>query len=137
MRLGVVVGKYHKEIAEALLADAQAAAKELKVALDPVVRVPGSYEVPLIAQALLEREDIDGLVVLGFIEKGETLHGEQMGLVVARLLKELELRHRKPVGMGIIGPGAVKGQARRRVEYAGAAVRAVVEQAELLRKAQR
>ncbi|HLD77883.1 MAG TPA: 6,7-dimethyl-8-ribityllumazine synthase [archaeon] len=137
MRFGVVVGRYHKDIAEAMLADAQAKAKELKVTLDPVVWVPGSYEVPLAAQELLERKDVDGIVVLGLIERGETLHGEQMGSVVSRLLKELELRHRKPVGMGIIGPGAVKAQARRRVGYAGAAVAAAAEAAELLRKLQR
>jgi len=50
------------------------------------VRVPGAYETPLVAKKLLARKDVDALVVLGFIERGETLHGEVMGHVVHRAL---------------------------------------------------
>jgi 6,7-dimethyl-8-ribityllumazine synthase len=61
--------------------------------------------------------------VLGFIEKGETLHGENMGHVVHRTLMELQLERRKPKGLGIIGPGATPEQAEARKErYAKDAV---------------
>ena len=95
---------------------------------EPLVRVPGSYETPLAAQVLLERSDVDALVVLGYIERGETLHGEVMGHVVHRALLDASLRHRKPVGFGFIGPGALPRQAeKRKDEYARAAVRAAVQ----------
>ena len=54
----------------------------------------------------------DGLVVLGYIERGETLHGEVMGHVVHTALVQLQLKYRKPVGIGIIGPGATAEQAQ-------------------------
>lgn len=132
MRVGIVAGKYHKDIAEAMVSDALGMARQVQVVVDPVVWVAGSYEVPLVVQELLERKDIDAVVVIGYIEKGETLHGEQMGLTVARLLKEMELKHRKPVGMGIIGPGATAAQARKRIGYGAAALVAAVDAAKVL-----
>jgi 6,7-dimethyl-8-ribityllumazine synthase len=91
------------------------------------VRVPGSYETPLAAESLLRRSRVDALVVLGYIERGETQHGEVMGHVVHRALVEASLRHDKPVGFGFIGPGATRRHAEaRKDEYARAAVRAAV-----------
>jgi 6,7-dimethyl-8-ribityllumazine synthase len=73
-------------------------------------------------------------VVLGFIERGQTQHGEVMGHVVHRALVDLELKHRKPVGIGIIGPGATSEQAeKRKVDYARAAVRAALRSWNVLR----
>ena len=53
----------------------------------------------------------DAVVVLGHIERGETLHGEVMGHVVQHALVQLQFKYRKPVGVGIIGPGATAEQA--------------------------
>lgn len=98
-----------------------------------VVHVPGSYEMPLLADMLLERGDVDALVVLGYIERGETLHGEVMGNVVHAALVQLQLKHRKPMGLGVIGPGATPEQAEtRKVDYARAAVRAALKSCALL-----
>jgi len=54
----------------------------------------------------------DAIVVLGYIEKGETKNGELMGHVVVKTIKDLELRYNKPIGIGIIGPGATHEQAK-------------------------
>lgn len=91
------------------------------------VRVPGSYEMPSLAAPLLRRKGVDALVALGYIERGETLHGEVMAHVVHRTLVDLSLRHAKPVGLGVIGPGATAEQAEARKDaYARAAVRAAL-----------
>lgn len=91
-----------------------------------VYRVAGSFELPLAAQALLERADVDAVVVLGSLEKGETLHGEVIGHAVFGALTGLQLRLRKPAGLGVVGPGATREQAEARKEAsARAAVRAV------------
>src|SRR5437763_15237311 len=71
-----------------------------------VDRVNGCYELPLIAAVEIARPEADALVVLGYIERGETLHGEVMGHVVSEALVRLQLEHVKPIGLGIIGPGA-------------------------------
>ena len=97
--------------------------------------VPGSYEAPLLAKHLLKRASIDVVVVLGFIHKGETLHGEVMGRVVHQSLVDLSLQYEKPIGMGIIGPGATPEQAKvRHLDYARAAVRAALTQHKTLQK---
>ena len=82
----------------------------------------------VVAALQIAREsDVDCLVVLGYIERGETQHGEVMGHVVHQTLVDLELKYRKPVGIGIIGPGASLAQAEnRKAGYARAAVRAAV-----------
>ena len=133
-KVGIVIGEFHKDIAEKMLEDAKKKLDEKGAVLKQTVWIPGSFEAPLAAKKLLERTDIDCLVVLGFIEKGETMHGQQMGLVVAKTLKELELQYGKPIGMGIIGPGAVRKQALKRIGYAGAAVEASLKMLEFLKK---
>ncbi|MCS6898544.1 MAG: 6,7-dimethyl-8-ribityllumazine synthase [Myxococcales bacterium] len=131
--VGIVVGDFHRKLAEVMVASAQAEAVRLGVDVPLVVQVPGSYEVPLVADALLARESIDALVVLGYIERGETLHGEVMGHVVHQTLIHLQLQHKKPIGLGIIGPGATLEQAQVRMEsYAAAALRAAVRSLEVL-----
>jgi len=126
-RVGIVIGEFHRDIAEAMLEDAKKVAGAEKAEIKEIIWVPGTYEAPLMVRKLLKRGDIDCVVVLGFIEKGETLHGEEMGLVTSFIFKKLELEYTKPVGMGIIGPGATKEQAWKRISYAGAAVRAALK----------
>ncbi len=69
--------------------------------------------------------------------QGETKHDEVVAHQTARKLMDLSVEHRKPVGMGIIGPGANRMQALERAEeYARRAVEAAVKLArrlELLR----
>lgn len=113
--------------------EAAAEAEACGAKVSAVHRVPGAYETPLIVDAVLARPGIDFVVVLGFIERGETLHGEVMGHVVHSKLVELQLKHRKPLGIGIIGPGATTVQAEaRKVDYARAAVRAAMQNWKLL-----
>ena len=106
---------------------AQDELKVLGISLGDVIKVAGCYEIPLIMERQLSRENIEGAIALGFIEKGETHHGEVMGYVVYKILVELQLKHNKPIGMGIIGPGATEDQAHARKErIAKGAARALV-----------
>jgi 6,7-dimethyl-8-ribityllumazine synthase len=126
-RLALVVAEFNRPLCEAMLRSATAESEKLGAKVTATVRVPGSYETPLAAETLLRRSSTDALVVLGYIERGETGHGEVMGHVVHRLLVEASLRHDKPVGLGLIGPGATLRHAeKRKDEYARAAVRAAV-----------
>jgi 6,7-dimethyl-8-ribityllumazine synthase len=132
-RLAFLVAEYHRSLVDEMLAFATSEAKAKGLRVVRTVRVPGAYETPLIAKKLLARRDVDALVVLGYIERGETLHGEVMGHVVHRALVEASLETGKPVGLGIIGPGATKKQAEARKKgSARAAVRAVAQSLEAL-----
>jgi 6,7-dimethyl-8-ribityllumazine synthase len=133
-RLALVAAEFNKPLIDAMLNAATEEAAAAGAEVVRVVRVAGSYEVPLLADVQLADIGTDALVVLGYIERGETLHGEVMGHVVHQALVQLQLKHRKPVGIGIIGPGATAEQAEQRKDgYARAAVRAVLRSCALLR----
>ena len=125
--IAILAADFHTALTESMLEAAADEAGRAGARIVLTTRVPGCYETPLIAEHMLQRRDVAALVVLGCIERGETLHGEVMGHVVHRALVEASLRHDKPVGLGIIGPGATPKQAEARKDAsARAAVRAVV-----------
>jgi 6,7-dimethyl-8-ribityllumazine synthase (EC 2.5.1.9) len=67
-----------------------------------LVRVPGSWEIPMAVKELLLKEDIDGVVALGVLIRGATPHFEYIANEVSKGLAMLSLEHRKPVSFGII-----------------------------------
>lgn len=120
-RIGLVCGSFHKQEVEQMLAYANDEAKKQGVTIGEVVWVPGSMEVPLALDRLLNNHD--AAVCLGIIEKGETQHGLAMGQAVIKTVLDLQLKHDKPVGLGIIGPGAEPHHIEPRLEpHARAAI---------------
>jgi 6,7-dimethyl-8-ribityllumazine synthase len=109
------VSSYHRDITAEMLEAAEERVREWEAALKEKVTVAGAFEIPLAAQRLARRKGIDAIVTLGFIEKGETLHGQVLGNSVASALLEVALASDKPVSFGVIGPGATHEQARKRV----------------------
>ena len=102
----------------------QASMEGLNVA--EVIWVPGAMEIPLAVDRLLADDEIDSVACLGIIEKGQTQHGLAMGQAVIKSIIELQLVHEKPVGLGIIGPGAEPQHIEPRLEpHARAAVSAI------------
>ena len=128
IRIGIVAAKWHSEIIDTMIDIATSEAEAADAEVTECVRVPGSYEMPLAADVLLEKNEIDAVVVLSCIFRGETQHGEVMGHVVHHALVNLQLVHQKPIGMGIIGPGASQEQMlARKDEYARDAVKVVLD----------
>ena len=96
-----------------------------------VVWVPGSMEAPLAIDRMLQSTEVQGAVVLGIIERGETDHGLVMGQSVTKSVIELQIKHNKPIGLGIIGPGAEPVHIEPRlVPHARSAVGAVAAMSE-------
>src|ERR1700740_2428966 len=81
-RIALVVGSFHKQDCEVMVAAARRTAERLGLLIVTEVWVPGSYEKPLAVKRLLLRDDIHAAVVLGIIERGETAHGLVMGQAV-------------------------------------------------------
>lgn len=105
---------------------AKKTAKEAGLFVVKAVWVPGCYEIPLALKRLFAVKNIDGAVVLGIIEKGETKHGMVMGIVVHDGIVRLELETGKPVGLGILGPEILLKQVPSRAKlYAKKSVLAV------------
>ncbi len=125
--IAIVAAEFNKPLIGVMIATAKKTIEELGAETRLEITVPGSYELPLVARKAIGRSEIDAVVVLGYIEKGETLHGEVMGHVVHAALVNLSLEHLKPVAFGVIGPGATPEQAEVRKEsYAAAAVKAAM-----------
>ena len=126
--IAIVAGSYHKESVEVMVEKAKEIATETNLIVEEVSWVPGSMEVPLQIKRLFLRDSIDGAVVLGIIENGETKHGLVMGQAVTNALIDLQTASMKPIGFGIIGPGAKPEQIEKRLlPYAEKAVLAVSE----------
>ena len=120
-RIGLVCGSFHKQEVEQMLACATYEATKQGMTIGEVVWVPGSMEVPLALDRLLHSHD--AAACLGIIEKGETQHGLAMGQAVIKTVLDLQLKHDKPVGLGIIGPGAEPHHIEPRLEpHARAAI---------------
>jgi 6,7-dimethyl-8-ribityllumazine synthase len=123
----LIAAEFNRPLVDAMIASAQDEMALRSVELLQIVRVPGCYELPLVTGAALAHSNVTLVVALGYIERGETEHGEVMGQVVHRALLDLSLHHGKPLGLGIIGPGATAAQAElRKDSYARAAVRAAL-----------
>ncbi|MCS5534281.1 MAG: 6,7-dimethyl-8-ribityllumazine synthase [Candidatus Poseidoniales archaeon] len=126
MNIAIVCGSFHKTEVSKMLEWASDEASEQGLTLTDVVWVPGAMEVPLALNRLLARDDIQGAACLGIIEKGHTQHGLAMGQSVMQSIIDLQLTWDKPVGLGIIGPGAEPEHIGPRLEpHARAAVAAI------------
>ncbi len=135
VRLGIVVSEFNYDITYLMLQKALSHADFLGAEVKVVVKVPGSFDMPLAVKKLLSRNDIDGVVTLGAVVQGETKHDEVVAHQVARRIMDLSLEYDKPVTLGIIGPGASRMQALERVEeYARRAVEAAVKLVNRIRK---
>ncbi len=126
--IAIIVADFNNEITGRMLAQAEEEAQKAGANVAKVAHVPGTYDMPLIVATLLEREDVDAAVALGAVIKGETGHDEVVVRVCAKQLSDLSIEFGKPVGMGIIGPGATHAHAQARADgYAKRAVQAALK----------
>ena len=135
VNLAIVVAEFNYDVTSLMLQKAKSHAEFLGANVVKVVFVPGTYDMPLVVKKLLERRDVDAVVCLGAVIKGETKHDEVVANQTARKLMDLSVEMGKPVTLGIIGPGATHEQAVERIdEYATRAVEAAVKLVERLRE---
>ena len=126
--IAVVCGSYHKKEIETMLELATDQADKEGLTISQVVWVPGAMEVPLALNRIVNAsgESLVGAACLGIIEKGQTQHGLAMGQAVLKSIIDLQLSWNKPIGLGIIGPGAEPEHIGPRLEpHARAAISAI------------
>ena len=126
--VAIVAGSYHKDKVEKMVEIVKTFCLENDFLIEEVAWVPGAMEIPLQTKRLLLRNSIEAVIVLGIIEKGKTDHGLVMGQAVTKAIIDLQLVSMKPIGFGIIGPGAEEKQISERVEmHAKQAASAVLD----------
>ena len=126
VRLAIVASAFNADIVDAMVARARRRAAVVGARVTHVVRVPGTFEIPLGLHRVLGRKDVDGAVALGAVLQGETDHDDLIAHAVARKMLDLETEFGKPIGLGITGPGMSRAQAEARVDAADRAVDAAV-----------
>ena len=90
-------------------------AKNLKLTVKITCKVPGVFDMPLIIEKILRRSDIDGIVTLGAVIKGQTKHDEVIAHSTATTIVQLSLKYSKPISLGITGPGMKEREAYARI----------------------
>jgi 6,7-dimethyl-8-ribityllumazine synthase len=100
IRVVVVAGQWHETISDGLIAGAERVL-EAASASWRLVRVPGSFELPVVAKAALE-DGADAVVALGVIIRGGTPHFEFVSSAATDGLTRVALDTGKPVGFGVL-----------------------------------
>ena len=105
-RILVVEARYYDDIADALLAGAMRVLDEADAKVERV-SVPGSLEIPAAIAIALDaarrkRRPYDGVVALGCVIRGDTIHFEIVSQLSARGLMDIAVGRSTPLGNGII-----------------------------------
>ncbi|MGI0047712.1 MAG: 6,7-dimethyl-8-ribityllumazine synthase [Nitrosotalea sp.] len=115
MNIAIVVAEFNDEVTSKMLEVALEKARSLKMNVSHTCKVPGVFDMPLVIETLLKKKEVDAVVTLGAVIKGQTKHDELIATVAAKTLTELSLKYQKPVSLGITGPGMSDRQAHQRI----------------------
>ncbi len=118
MNIAIVVSEFNHKITSRMLNVALEKAKILKLNVKYTCKVPGIYDMPIIIDKLLTKKNIDAVVTLGSVIKGQTKHDEVITFTTVKTIQELSLKHNKIVSLGITGPGMIERQAFARIRPA-------------------
>lgn len=104
LKIGIVVSRYNHFITEKLLDGALDGFKSHGGDDDKVtiVRVPGAFEIPLIADKLAASGRYDALVCLGAVIRGDTPHFDYVCDAVTRGIGAAVQSHKIPIGFGVL-----------------------------------
>jgi 6,7-dimethyl-8-ribityllumazine synthase len=101
LRVAVVAASWHEQVMDGLLAGALRGLADASVAEPLVVRVPGSFELP-VAAARLAASGVDAVVALGVVIRGGTPHFDYVCQAATSGLVDVSLRTGVPVGFGVL-----------------------------------
>jgi 6,7-dimethyl-8-ribityllumazine synthase len=101
LRVAVVAASWHETVMDGLVDGARRALKDYRVEEPKMVRVPGTFELPVVADALA-RQGYDAVVALGVVIRGGTPHFEYVCSAATEGLTRVALDHQTAVGFGVL-----------------------------------
>ncbi|MEZ5095361.1 MAG: 6,7-dimethyl-8-ribityllumazine synthase [Nocardioides sp.] len=101
LRVAVVAASWHETVMDGLLDGAARALRDCRVETSVVVRVPGAFELPVVAAALAAR-GYDAVIALGVVIRGGTPHFEYVCNAATDGLTRVALDHVTAVGFGVL-----------------------------------
>ena len=99
-RFAIVASEYNSVIVDRLIDGALKALKGQKQV--SIIRVPGSFEIPLAAKHAALSKKYDAIVAIGCVVRGETSHFEYISSSVSHALQSVALETGLPVGFGVL-----------------------------------
>ncbi len=140
LRIAIVASRWNDLIVSRLIGGAQDALLRLGISATnlTLVRVPGSFEIPLAAKKLAESGRCDAIICVGAVIRGETPHFDYIAAEVTKGMAAVSLETGMPIAYGIITADTVEQAINRAGVKAGnkgfEAAMAAVEMANLLRE---
>ncbi len=103
-KLAIVVSRFNEELTQVMLANALQRCQEIGVLEKNIiiVHVPGAVEIAITGHLLAKNQDIEAVICLGAVIKGETAHFEYVSKACTEGCNQVMLTHSKPVIMGVI-----------------------------------
>ena len=134
LRVGIVQARFNEGVTNALHAACLAELTAMGVRAENIthVTVPGALEVPSAMQMLARRGDVDALVALGCIIRGETYHFELVANESGAGVTRLALDYQVPIANAIITTENLEQAIARQTDKGRDAARVAVEMANLL-----
>jgi 6,7-dimethyl-8-ribityllumazine synthase len=104
MRIAIVAGRFNGDVTKLLLDGAlhELAGNGLEPDAVPVVWVPGAFEIPLVAKRLAESGEVDAVICLGAVIRGETPHFDFVAGECASGISRVALDTGVPVAFGVL-----------------------------------
>ena len=101
LKIAVVAASWHTQVMDGLVAGAERACAAYGISEPEVIRVPGTFELPVVAAALA-RAGYDAVVALGVVIRGGTPHFEYVCSAATDGLTQVSVDHAIPVGFGVL-----------------------------------
>ncbi len=110
LKFALVVSRYNSLVTKELLDGALDAIERHggDVAQQTVIWTSGSFEIPLVVKAALDKGGFDGVIALGCVMKGETPHNDYLANEVVKGLANLSLEYTKPISFGVLTPDTME-----------------------------
>lgn len=104
LRVAIVASRFNTTLTDALVADCLESLSRCQIAAEDIktVRVPGSFELPVMAAELTKHGHYDAIICLGVIIKGETTHDQYIAHSVSNSLNELAVATHIPMIFGVL-----------------------------------
>lgn len=101
LKVAVVAATWHTQVMDGLVAGAERALAAYGIGEPEVIRVPGTFELPVVAAALAQA-GYDAVVALGVVIRGGTPHFDYVCSAATEGLTQVSVDHAVPVGFGVL-----------------------------------
>jgi len=118
LKIGIVVSRFNQFISERLLEGALDTLMKLGAEQSDIFiyKVPGSFEIPILAKKLAKEKKVDGIACLGALIRGDTPHFDFLSAEVTKGLAQIAMEEGIPVSFGILTVDTIE----QGIERAGA-----------------